>query len=379
MKQKANPKIIAAIIGILVLALGLAAGIILVKQQQDIREKADDTAPKCSVKWYFSIKESVGDQNSGKCVQTNNTYDASFKECTNGSLCSDNLKLFLDPKYAGSARCFSTFEECSKPDGKSVNFLYFFNSELNACSVTNHRYDSNQMDVDGTNQTCSANVTQFTEGKSKGVCYTSLDACKSDNIAKVITPTVSTSCSSGKSIATVNWKEDGMGSAGYYIDVNDSNKTTWNKGSFWNKLVSSGSTVSTQVPDGFKLSDVGSAMPDLVKGKVYNVRVFYNATSIYSEVVSFVAESCNVASATATATSTPTTVPNTNATPTATSTTKATATATSTTVASTSTSAPIAVATATAFPVPETGSEWPTILGASFGVLIVVASFLLAL
>ena len=37
---KTNWKIIGAIIGIVVLALGIIAGILLVRQQQDIREKA---------------------------------------------------------------------------------------------------------------------------------------------------------------------------------------------------------------------------------------------------------------------------------------------------------------------------------------------------
>jgi len=77
---------------------------------------------------------------------------------------------------------------------------------------------------------------------------------------------------------------------------------------------------------------------------------------------------CTVATRTATATST--------STATATSTGSKTATPSSTTKA---TSTPKASATATSAPIPVTGIEWPTILGAGFGIIMVLVSLGLAL
>lgn len=100
---------------------------------------------------------------------------------------------------------------------------------------------------------------------------------------------------------------------------------------------------------------------------------------------------CNVsptstATATAVATVTPTSTSSNQATMTATPTSKATVTATSTskaTVTATATSKSTATAKAsssgTAVPVPVTGVEWPTMLGAGFGIIMILASMALAL
>lgn len=74
------------------------------------------------------------------------------------------------------------------------------------------------------------------------------------------------------------------------------------------------------------------------------------------------------ASATASATSSGTSLTTKTATPTATATASGISTPTS-----------VSQATATAFPVPETGADWPTILGAGFGVIMIFASLFLAL
>lgn len=86
------------------------------------------------------------------------------------------------------------------------------------------------------------------------------------------------------------------------------------------------------------------------------------------------------ATPTATATSTATATATATTTATSTSTSKATATATSKgTATATSKSTSTAKSTATAFPVPETGTEWPTVIGAGFGVIMILVSLGLAL
>lgn len=84
----------------------------------------------------------------------------------------------------------------------------------------------------------------------------------------------------------------------------------------------------------------------------------------------------STATATSTASTTPSGTSTSTATATATSSTKASATATSTTKA---TSTPKASATATTAPIPVTGIEWPTMLGAGFGIIMVLVSLGLAL
>lgn len=88
------------------------------------------------------------------------------------------------------------------------------------------------------------------------------------------------------------------------------------------------------------------------------------------------ATSTSTATATATSTSTSTSM----STSTATSTAKSTATATSkATSTAKSTPAATLAGTATPFPVPETGAEWPTIIGAGLGIVMLVISLGLAL
>ena len=89
------------------------------------------------------------------------------------------------------------------------------------------------------------------------------------------------------------------------------------------------------------------------------------------------------ATATMTSTPTPTTSPTATgtrtATPTATSTATGTRTATPTaTATATSTNISYVTATPTAFPVPETGLSLPTLIGTGAGVLMIIASLLLA-
>jgi len=90
------------------------------------------------------------------------------------------------------------------------------------------------------------------------------------------------------------------------------------------------------------------------------------------------------ATAAATATANPTATPAGTATPGATPTATATATKSPTpTAAATHSPTPVATATAevsaTAQPIPVTGTDWPTILGAGVGIFVIIASILIAL
>jgi hypothetical protein len=91
---------------------------------------------------------------------------------------------------------------------------------------------------------------------------------------------------------------------------------------------------------------------------------------------------CATPTATATSTSTATATGTSIATSTSTSRASATATSRSTSTSratATSRSTATARSSATAFPVPETGTEWPTMIGAGFGVIMILVSLGLAL
>lgn len=97
------------------------------------------------------------------------------------------------------------------------------------------------------------------------------------------------------------------------------------------------------------------------------------ATPTATPTATATATATSTSTATPTATPTATTTSKVTATATSTSTSKSTATATSTSKTSTPTSSP------TTAPIPVTGIEWPTMLGAGFGIIMVLVSLGLAL
>lgn len=306
--KKVNWKVIGAILGVVVLALGVVAGIILVRQQQDIREKAAErpSPPACAQLWYFKIETTeTNGVNDGKCIQTTNTYDANQIDCKTGSTCSDNILSVWGVAIAGSRRCFATQSECQSPDGKTVSFFYFYSPDQGKCVSTNHRYEiTSQMDVDGTGQTCSRNVTEVTNGVST-TCYRTLADCQSTRATA--TPTA-TATSTATATATPT---------------------------------RTATPTATATSNNYTFDQTPTATP--------------------------------------TRTSTPTATSIRTATPTSVAGVTSTPTATTTATAVPQSNSSQATATATAFPVPVTGSSWVTFVGTGLGVLVVLASLILAL
>jgi len=213
------------------------------------------------------------------------------------------------------------------------------------------------------------------------------------------TPTIAASCRDTTPIATVTWT--GQDPEGYVVDVNDSPNAWTSADGFWHKYVLAPETLTTVIPDGFTNAfDNSEAMPGLVPKDTYYVRVFYRQGATYSETVSFTALDCVQGE---TPSPTPTGTPGVTPTPTGTPGPSATpnqcggscgsnancasnlvcynsvcrnpsCTSSANCVCGTSATTPTPVPT-----LPESGTDWPTILGAGVGILVIIGSLLLAL
>lgn len=300
-KGKTNWKIIGAIIGIIVLAIGVVAGIILVKQQQNISEKASelmctnplaeqcpgvdgvlrnchppensggptesrcDTAnrvefcgskcfacPAVNGEWrevnislcgptatptsvatatslatattvatptsststclprvYFNtVTTDANGDNAGTCKPSTKTFDANNVSCDGTNQTCDQYLAALSvstgvTKVQGG--CFANTAACVSPDGKTVSFRFFYDTVKKICISTNHRYDSQDTDVDDVNHgTCLSSLNQY-QPNARKKCYTSKPSCASDNALSTATATATataTSISTSSSEAT---------------------------------------------------------------------------------------------------------------------------------------------------------------------------------
>lgn len=203
-KSKISWKVVGAIIGVVVLAIGVYAGILLVKQQQNISEKAselmctDPQAEQCpgtdGVLRNCHPPEAGGGPTESVC---NLAGRAEF--C--GTRCfvcpsaggiwtpTDMSKCQTAPTATATATAST---QCSK--------MYFIKITGNSrsCVETTSTYNSSRIDCDGnTNQTCEQNLAQFNAGITTGVCYTTNALC----LSALATPSP-TSTSTATSTAT---------------------------------------------------------------------------------------------------------------------------------------------------------------------------------
>lgn len=318
---KSNWKVTAAIIGIIVLALGMIAGIFLVRQNQNINEEAS-------------------------CVASCPGTDGILRSCV-GTTGDVTLDFLCNPANNGKV------EVCGQTNASARQFCCsggVWNTSLTGCSVA------------ATATATATSVSTTSPTSSSSPASTPLGQLPSQVVINDQTPTVTTSCSGSTSLATISWLEASMGNGGYVVDINDV-ENDWNdENGFWHTPdFISKETLSVIAPTAFGGAFDTLDMPKLDSTKKYYVRVLYKTPNSYSKTVSFTPKNCA-----ATATATSTSNGSSTAVATATSTAKGTATAKSS-------------ATATAFPIPETGMSLPTMIGTGFGIVMILVSLALAL
>jgi hypothetical protein len=292
-KGKANWKIISAIIGIIVLSIGVIAGILLVRQQQDIREQASGNCDNA--------------QSVVQCPRSDGALVSCNPPDSNG-----NAQISLCNVAGRSEICGGENYCCPTAGGA-------WTKDMTACSC-----DAAAPTNKTTSNLASTSVTLKWTGGTGGKLrlWVSTD------------PNPTGTCSATSTTCVVNDKELPITSTEYELkDLKPNTKYYWRLMAWSREGCDSGGDVSNFTTTG----DSQSATPS--------------------------------ATATATATST------------STSTSKATVTATSTSSSKTSTptTKSTSSASATAFPVPETGTDLPTVLGLSFGVVMILVSLGLAL
>ena len=133
----------------------------------------------CSVKYYFAIttSEDANGENLGVCKPTTDTYDTNNNSCkVAGQTCTGNLRASLPIELQGMATCHPDKSSCDNAGG-NTGFRYYYNANIKKCASTNHRYDTNEKDVDDINhRTCVQNIDQW-DGIKNGVCYKSMLEC----------------------------------------------------------------------------------------------------------------------------------------------------------------------------------------------------------
>lgn len=301
-KGKTNWKIIGAIIGIIVLAVGVIAGILLVRQNQDIREQA-----------------------SGNC--------------------DDPGTIVQCPRSDGA------LVSCTPPNSDG-------NAQISLCD------SAGRVEVCGGAEYCCPSAG--------GAWTTNMTLCPACNITP---PTSLASQQITSTTAKLSWTPGTGGVIRLWVSTN-ADPLTCIRGTTSATCIVSDQELAATV-DEFDLTNLlpntkyyWRAMTWKQSGCDAGTQVFNFTTT--SSGATATATSSSTATATATATSTSSSGTggsgNKTATPTATSKSTATSKATAT-----------SKSTATAFPVPETGAEWPTVIGAGFGVIMILVSLALAL
>lgn len=233
--DKKDSKVIGAIIGVIVLVLGVIAGIFLVKQQQDIREKADElmctnpSAEQCpgadGILRNCHPPESGGGPTESVCNVANRVEFCGSKcfgcpepggewQEVDRSLCGPTATPIATATATATAIATATATATTgtrtatptvTATAVSTGTMYFFNTQTKQCETTTAHTNLT---------TCATNLSEVWPTKFGGTCYSTLTSCQNANLSatatatatsktKTATPTATaTSTSSGSKTAT---------------------------------------------------------------------------------------------------------------------------------------------------------------------------------
>jgi hypothetical protein len=369
-KSNLNWKVVGAIIGVIVLAVGVFAGILLVKQQQNISEKAselmctDPAAEQCPGTDGI-LRNCHPPENSGG--PTESACDAANRTEFCGTRC------FVCPSAGGTwtptelSKCAVAPTPTSTPtptptsSSSQCNKMYFIKitNNVKACTETTSTYNSTRIDcTGGTNQTCEQNLAQFNANITTGVCYTSNALC----LAALATPTPTATATvsptptaqSGLCEGSFTMSPSNSEVVGTKITVNATAKCPNGVKSIEVKVetTSKGFIYSSSGSLSFETSGMraGSYMVGITINDNINPSMLHRTTTNLDLLSTPKPTSTSTANPTRTPTSTP----------------RATSTS-------------VAQSTATSAPIPVTGASLPTIVGSSLGVIMILVSLALAL
>ena len=374
-KGKTNWKILGAIIGIVVLAFGVIAGIILVRQQQDIREKAGVTYGRCD------------EAGAEACPGT----DGILRNCHPPE--SDNTPVLSSCDAAGRIEFCGTRDYCCPVAGGT------WTADMSVCAVatatptSSTRPDycvsaSADKAVLNLNDTLTVSSVSNTPVNGFGYAVYNLDNLYGLDVNGTPNPkpvctgagNVTSDCPNGGTHLIFSDPDTSS------LRTNGSTQITYGRLFITDKntgqQLKNVSFMAYFSLNGGQVSSSQDACKAFTRMASVSATATATATSTSRATATATATSTTRATATATATST------TRATATATSTSQATATATSTTSSGNNTSTPTATSTSTtglarstttAVPLPVTGASWPTMLGAGFGIIMILVSLSLAL
>lgn len=365
-KGKTNWKIVGAIIGIVVLALGVIAGIILVRQQQDIREKAGVTYGRCD------------EAGAEACPGT----DGILRNCHPPEV--DNTPVLSECDSAGRIEFCGTRDYCCPSIGG------IWTTDMTACAVaTPTATSSTRPDycvsasadkaVLNSNDTLTISSVSNTPVNAFAYAVYNLDNLYGPGNAKPVCTGAGNATSDCPNGGTHLIFSDPDTSS---LRTNGSTQITYGRLFITDKNTGQ-QLKNVSFMAYFSLNGGQVSWPqDACKAFTRMASVSATATATSTSTTRATATSTSTTRATATATSTT----HATATATSTSTTRATATATSTGSSSNATATSTATSglarstsTATSAPLPVTGAKWPTIVGAGFGIIMLLVSLALAL
>lgn len=386
---KTNWKVISAIIGIIVLSVGVIAGIFLVRQQQDIREQAagncdnPESIVQCPRSDGALVSCTPPDSNGNAQISVCDSRFLGRPEvcggtqyCCNGtawvtdmSACSCDAKAPTGVTVADLTSTSATLKWSGATGGK-LRLWVSKNADL-SCSVA-ESCPANDLSITPvtTNEYALTNLTPNTKYYWRVMAWTKEGCDSASSIVNFTTLASDTTLPSCGAVVPNCYESTVVGTTA----CNDGLKTVYccKPGqTSQNNTCTNGGVTAGGVCD-INISLRGGCTSGLTCQK--DNQDIYRCSTSSSNSSTTTPSMTSTPTMTATATS----FSSKTATPTATSTSKAT-----TTTSSSKTATPTVKATATGsgspFPVPETGADFPTMLGVTFGVIMLILSLGFAL
>lgn len=394
-KGKINWKVLSAVIGIVVLSLGIIAGIILVRQQQDLREKAQ--RQQCPQAQQCPSLDGKHLLNCNPPEADNSPQDSLCRVAGQTSVCGQEN--FCCPVAGGKwtkdmSKCQTQLTPAPTASGTiscSSNFSDTFDS-LNTDNWIKYgdaAVSSGQLVLSVASGATSGSLITYKNLLTGDFAITFDATALTETGTGSVASMLNLSTSNQSKIVTVGRNiKQGVHSAGANFAPGNKNKSaaikeTDNVG-FKVERKAGKITVYYKVMPATEYTEL-IAFTDTISEdlsvSLQAISITGSPTPALSAKFDNFAIGCLAVSSTATATATSTSGSKT-ATPTATATSgsgSGSSTKTATPTATSTTSGGTSAATATPAPIPVTGANWPTIIGAGFGVIMLVVSFGLAL